>query len=608
MNTITKEFTFDTAIDYTYDGDEIIVALSKAELEIIDKPDNSFPVDFSSNTGFTYDSTKSEFSGGQNQQVDQRPTDAIFYASYSTDENANWSNDDGTGTLNNGAVINANGLDVSAGATASCSYTGNIPKESGCIRLRNVIFNDTSTGYVISTGLNDELYILRTSATALRIIIKNNAGGSAVDFTASGLTLTPGTPYELELNWNQSGVGSGEAYFYIDGVKKGQDLTWNGDRTGSSDTQLFVGSYVGSAAGFNGSIGSVLIFDTLQHSGVSYTPDWSDIFNTIYKKTYIQTPELEDANPGTIVSFDELSYAVGGTGVKLSIQIGRSGNYLKYNGSTWVAMTDATDYDEATTIATFEANVESLPVEGEIYGQYRIYYPDSNTQHSISELISTLTIQEYSRNNPTIKNTTVLKSQGIDSIEYTETNYALDYVRHAIEVNGVNKYWNGSSWAISSGFSETSEASDVEDNISSLNISSGADIRFVGFLHSNNGVQTPILSNVEITYDVWGGGVSNPKLCLVYGYIRDITNEPPENVTIEIQPKNNANYNNEIQVTTHLKEISPDSTGYWEILLFKSSELSPVTQYLFNFQGERFSLVGTKTIPDEISINYLNLE
>ena len=65
--------------------------------------------------------------------------------------------------------------------------------------------------------------------------------------------------------------------------------------------------------------------------------------------------------------------------------------------------------------------------------------------------------------------------------------------------------------------------------------------------------------------------------------------------------------NSEKQIIAKPKNIRPNTNGYWEIGLFKSSELDPVTDYKFQFSGYKFKLSEEKTIPDLTNVNYLEL-
>lgn len=103
-------YPFDNPANYIFDTDEIEVTGGEAGLKLGDNTGQTFSEDFADDTGFTYDSDLAEFSGGQVQQKDTRPPNAIFYAKFNTNENGNWGEASLTGNLQNGAVVSGGGI------------------------------------------------------------------------------------------------------------------------------------------------------------------------------------------------------------------------------------------------------------------------------------------------------------------------------------------------------------------------------------------------------------------------------------------------------------------------------------------------------------------
>lgn len=596
---ITKTFDFSVPGDYTYDSSKIYVNSSQATLKLSDNPEQIFPITFASDVGFVYDNTKAEFVGGKLQQKDQRPSTAICGATYTDSLNLSWGADAfislahtaiGSPVLNSGKV---NCPDGNNGLYYSDALIGNLGN-TGTIKVKY------TPNYSVAPSTNAGIIALRQGETTTdEIVISNSPSGNNLRITTPTLAAVvlgawnpvAGQEYVFELQW-----GAGLIRLFIDGVQIGTDKVLASRGTGA--TRLYLGS--GAIYPYaNGQFNDLEVFTDLQQNASYTVPEKS------YASTIITTPELSYTGAGTLVSFDEFTTTESGS-PKFTIQIGRSGDYLYWNGSSW-AISDGT-YNQATGSILFNSNCPNLPVIGEIYGQYKIFFEESNIQSCLENVTSMLTAQIYSTDCPTIKNTDVIKTQGITSIAIVDTGDTVFSIKYTIEVDGIEKYWNGSSWAISEGFVESNSSEQIESNISTLNLSSGSDIRFVAYLCSTNGASTPVLSSIEIIYDFYGGTAIKPDLCVVWGHIHDITDEASENVTVQVQSENVSGYQDEILVTTTPKTITPDSTGYWEVSLFASEDLSPVTNYNFLFSGVKFSLYKTKIIPQEPSKNFLKLE
>jgi hypothetical protein len=79
---ITKTFNFTNPSNYTFETDKIEVSTG-SRLVLEDNPNQIFSQSFISDSGFTYDSDLIEFVSNVARQKYKRPSDAIFYASFS---------------------------------------------------------------------------------------------------------------------------------------------------------------------------------------------------------------------------------------------------------------------------------------------------------------------------------------------------------------------------------------------------------------------------------------------------------------------------------------------------------------------------------------------
>jgi hypothetical protein len=365
---------------------------------------------------------------------------------------------------------------------------------------------------------------------------------------------------------------------------------------------------IGAGTDQLGAVDQVLVYDTVQHTS-NYIPNWTGIPDADFLEGYDTLPEMVYTGAGTLRLFDALTSVYSGD-ILIALQIGRSGVWTYWDGSSWATGNGTKDY--MCILADFASNVNTLNIEGKIYGQFKIYFPISYTQSHISELTASLTAQIYPTDNPTLEyiGSTLSMSSLISFVE-TITASGSDLVRFILMVNGTYVYYSAtlSSWVTSDlSLPQTNSGSEITANASTLSTENYIELGMLVILHSQDGITTPTISNIALSYNFHAERPADADLCTVFGYISDITDEPVENVSIEVKAKNIASYSDEKLVTTKTKTIESDSDGYWSINLYKSEELTPVTQYIFTFTGIEFSLIEIKTIPDEIDINYLLLE
>ncbi len=108
---LSTTINYNVSGDFTFDSSKVEFTGSLAQLKL-QQAALSFNETFDSDTGFTYDSSKAEFTGGLVQQLDTRPTNSIFGATYSTDEDLSWANFatltailNGTPTVSGGKLV-----------------------------------------------------------------------------------------------------------------------------------------------------------------------------------------------------------------------------------------------------------------------------------------------------------------------------------------------------------------------------------------------------------------------------------------------------------------------------------------------------------------------
>ena len=137
---VTKNYPFTDSSKYAFDSSKISISGGNASLVLQNNTGQTYNQPFTSSTGFSFDSSKSEFSGGVVRQIDQRPTNALSYATYTTDINLNDGAGTLTGTATGGASVVSNKLDLSGGTIKYVDYdftnNGNEMVQTGAIKFK----------------------------------------------------------------------------------------------------------------------------------------------------------------------------------------------------------------------------------------------------------------------------------------------------------------------------------------------------------------------------------------------------------------------------------------------------------------------------------------
>ncbi len=213
----------------------------------------------------------------------------------------------------------------------------------------------------------------------------------------------------------------------------------------------------------------------------------------------------------------------------------------------------------------------------------------------------------YPTDNPTIKNATVLNCQGITSFAATITAAGSDAIKFTIEIDGTEYYWDGAAWSTSSGYAQSNTAADINTNISSITYGTGVAIRFVAYLHSDDGSTTPSLDIMTVVYDFWGGAVIAPSTCIVYDNVYDVGGSAITGVTVKANLELTSIYNSQLQLSQKKEETTTNADGYWELELIETASIDPNVKYKFEFSGFDFEDVAYKSVPDESSRRYSEL-
>jgi hypothetical protein len=598
----------------TLDGDDALFDSSKVEnnsgvlsLKLQNNPGQDFTQEFTNDTGFTYDSNFTEFTGGQCQQKDQTPSNAQSWATYETTVNLTSGGGVLTGTPVGGASITGNRLDLAqndlryvdydATANADSQQTGAIrfkltPNYSGSPASSQIIFRiDKAAG-----DTDNNILIFHTSGGNLSIRILGSAGGGIVDAALGVWSPTALTTYELELNYD---ITSGATRLFVDGTQFGTTQTGTGTRD-SNIGLIRIGSDTLGVSTSNFFMEDLIIFDAVQHTG-NYTPGYT-LPVAKYVTDIVTLPEMEYTGAGTLISFDTFTTTEGGS-PRYTLQIGRSGNYLYWTGTMWT--TSDNTYAQANDVTTFNANVASLPVNGEIYGQFRMYWDDSSTQSSCDELTASLTAQTYPTDDPLVTFQTTIRTDGYTSFAESSSKSGSDEIKYTLSKNGTQYYVPSNVWTVSDGsYSQMSDATDIDaDAATFTTTATTSTIR--ARLHSETGATTPSLTSITVEYSFAGEAQDTLDTCVVYGYSTSPDGSiNTDSITITLNQDAVKYKTNTVLQKTSVTVTPESTTGYWEAEIVENDNMDGTARYIFDFGDRSYSA----KVPDEASKRFWDLE
>ena len=593
MADISQTYNFNNAANYTLN--QAAVSSGKGKLALTTLSGLDFIQNFTSSTGFSYDVTKAEFVGGQVQQKAQGDG-ALFGANFSVDEDANWAAGSATGILVN-ATINAGKLDCTGGGLKFCRYssTSNMGIQKGCIRFRvtpGYGYPPPSQYYLFcqttspAPTFGGALSLYHTASSDLRLQCKNSAGVSVFTVNLGKWYCNSGQEYVFEVDYD---FDAGATRVFINGTQLGATIPDVFSR-GANVARLVLGTEWTETSVTDYSFDDILLFDTVQHTS-NHSSAYS-VPDTKYAASNVTLPEMEYTNVGQIQAFEQFTTTEGGV-PKYTIQIGRSGNYLYYDGSQW----DVSDgsYAQATDVATFNTNCGSLPIQGEIYGQFKVHFTNTNVQASVDVLTATMTGQQYYSSGTII--TLETTAEDFSAFTDTVTNTANTTVTYAIYVDGVLKYWDGAAFSTSDGsFAQTNTSADINSHIGDL-LSAPATTKFYILIVTSDRQETGKIDTLTFAYD-HGGPPTTPAKCIIWGYYRDISGNPVSGAVVSFSLVRKSSEYKEAANNIIEKPISTTTrvSGYFEQPLIRSSEYEgTAAKYIVSISKPADNLNTAKT-------------
>lgn len=569
---ISQGYTFDNAGNFVLTNTQI--ESLKGKLGYIPLTGQLFNQNFSSDTGFTYDSAKAEFVGGVVRQKSQQPG-ALLAATYdvdadpiTTEADLIWRSDAGSlsATLNGVPTIAGSklscigshgvryGYNTSSTETIKLKYTPNYTGNAGANVNIFTIYNGTD---------NKDRFDLTNSPSGnnFRFRLYNSIGNVIIGTLASGnFAAVTGVEYEIEVTID---AGAGIVKIFLDGILTGTQSigTWV---RGSAVSQLWIGAANIVYNITNASFDDVIAYDNIQHTA-SYTPGYS-IGSDLYLGSKVDGPNFSYAGVGQILSVDTGSttetgsprYIIGG---------------MYWDGVSWVASDNT--YAQANSFATALANFGAFVISGSTFPWSVVFTDSGLSQSSVDDFNVEVTGQQYATDGH------MDPVQGIDakalvSYSHVETVPALTGLGVILSVDGVLKYWDGAAWSTSDGtFAQSNSATVTNTNIAALTLGSNSTILVRWVFNTTDQAATATIETATIEYD-FGAIATSTTLCEVYGYVKDISDNAIVGATVsfDMETVSNNSYqeaSSRVMSTTALSVLT-DSNGYFAISLIRTSQ------------------------------------
>ena len=600
----TVDVTFDDPNEFTFDDTVIEVSNGTGKLKLADETGILFTQTYTDSTGFTFDSTKVQFNSGILEQIDQTPANSILGATYNSTIDASWVK---TGS----ATANLNGSPTLVSNKLQCFGTQGVYYEQpitaqGAIKFKytpNYTGNPSTNLNLVATQLDAStvdrvvLFHSPTGSGQLRFTVNDSTGANIVTAGTFGTYVaTLGVEVEIELNWDST---TGDCRCYLDGNQVGVTLTlgaWSRNVGVTGRNWVAANQTVYNTA--DGSFDDVLYFDTVQHTGSSYTPGYT-VNDGIYVEAKTDLPQFVYGGVGAIQGFTEAA-ETGGVNTRYI------GNGLYYNGSIWA--TSDGSYAQANDISTVNSNINSFPVQDTL--DLSVVFPDTNTKSEIDQTDVTYTGQKYftgSKLRPVL-NIPVTSVTEATSVEILPANTAVTFT---VVINSVEFWYNGATWTESNGtIAETNLAADVDGNLSTLPLDAeGSFLSWFAYFSTSDGLNTPELDRVTITFLFEAQPLETPATTTIFGSLRDISGGA-QSASIRIESESHFFIsNNSIQPTFNSGPANSDALAEVTVIITEPIDFKYhfYVDYFDTSGNEKTVDLGYSIAPEAVATNISDL-
>ncbi len=557
----------------------VTISGSGAKLSLIDNPEQVFSQDFSSSSGFTFNSSLAEFTGGLVRQKDQRETGSVIGATYTSSKSLNWSNDGSLTSTDIGTPVLSGGKIQCRGGNHGLRYdNAAIGSVAGSLAIKAKVTpqysgtpaTDCCLFELANPSSNNDRIVFhhRTTGGTVAATVYNSSGSIVQNVQAMGSAWSPvsGTTYEMLFVVEAS---TGIVRLFIDGALKGSTSSATTFTRGTSATRLYVGAgtlIINANADFD----DVVLFNETHHLSV-YTAGYT-VPELIYSASKVDGPAFSYTGVGTIQSVDDGSV----------VEVG-SPRYIfagfYWDGSDWVFSNGS--YSQANDFATILLHLDEFVASGGTL-PWSIVFTDSNTQSSVNSFSIEVTGQKYTLDGY-VENIQAVEASSLISYEDERTTPTDTNIKIILSDDGVLKYHNGTSWVNSNGtYAQSNTVAELAANIASLDLGENS-LVYMRWVFNTTDIQaSPTLESATLTYEF--GAIENiPDLVLVYGYVRDIAGAPISGATVAISLSQNSDEYIEASENIILNggiTVATNSDGYFSTNLIRTSELPDGLEYV----------------------------
>jgi hypothetical protein len=226
---------------------------------------------------------------------------------------------------------------------------------------------------------------------------------------------------------------------------------------------------------------------------------------------------------------------------------------------------------------------------------FEIYNTVQHTTNFAGEIPRVLTI--YSQANPKITPNSPVSAKEITAYSVTSDPFAgSDLIRQTLKVASQEKYVPVATWVDANGtYAETNLPSEIDTNKAALDLSAGAFVYPVSYLHSDDGRSTPFLDTITIGFDFDNPGAT-PNKCRVYGQVLDNNGEPVEGAEVTVDGED---YYYDDALIARSGQAFTDENGEWEMDVVETATDGTVVNFLTKYTQIENGRLKNKTKPDE---------
>ncbi len=219
----------------------------------------------------------------------------------------------------------------------------------------------------------------------------------------------------------------------------------------------------------------------------------------------------------------------------------------------------------------------------------------------------------YTRSDPAVATTGSVLASAVSAFTAVTTESAPNtVVGYQLEINGTKKWWDGFAWSDSDGtYAESNTAAEVSTNASSLSLPAlGAQVKPIVVLRSVDGLATPDITSVTLTYQLVVEEPTAPRECLVYGFLQDIGGDNIPGVTVYAEADFGFTHGAHVQRSGEdgRETTTTDSEGRWQLYMVETETIALYPYRIVVDPGDGDADVYTGLqVPDAVTCPFADL-